>query len=136
MTLSAKVRLAGTTAATTSARLVVKPAYTWVGNSSGVSTAAWTTLTGTYTVPDTGVAPADLQVYLGTDALSDGTATYDYYVDDVSITLPGVDCGGTGGGGRHLHLPDDRHARQHRLRDAAWTAGPVATTATAPRRSR
>ncbi|WP_426592459.1 endo-1,4-beta-xylanase [Cellulomonas sp. McL0617] len=99
VTLSAKVRLAGTTSATTSARLVVKPAYTWVGNSSGVSTAAWTTLTGTYTVPDTGVAPADLQVYLGTDALSDGTATYDYYVDDVSITLPGVDCGGTGGGG-------------------------------------
>ena len=98
VTMSAKVRLAGTTAATTSARLVVKPAYSWVGNSAGVSTAAWTTVTGTYTVPDTGVAPADLQVYLGTDALSDGTATYDYYVDDVSIALPGVDCGGTGGG--------------------------------------
>ena len=98
VTMSAKVRLAGTTAATTSARLVVKPAYTWVGNSAGVSSAGWTTLTGTYTVPETGVAPADLQVYLGTDALSDATATYDYYVDDVSIAVPGTDCGGTGGG--------------------------------------
>lgn len=105
VSLSAKVRLAGTTTATTSVRLVVKPAYTWVGNTSGVSATGWTTLTGTYTVPDTGVAPADLQVYLGTDALSDGTSTYDYYVDDVSIAIPGDDCGGDPGDGDPCTYP-------------------------------
>lgn len=98
LTLSARVKLAGSTTATTSARLVVKPAYSWVGNSSAVSASGWTTLTGTYTVP-AGADPTQLQVYLGSDALTDGTSTYDYYVDDVSITVPGAPCTGTGGGG-------------------------------------
>ena len=92
--VSAKVRLAGDTAATTSGRLVMKPNYNWIGNQSGISSTAWTTIGGSYTVAADAV-PADLQAYIGTDALSDASSTYDYFVDDFTITLPGEDCGGS-----------------------------------------
>jgi endo-1,4-beta-xylanase len=98
VTATARIRLAGTTTATTSARLVAKPAYNWIGNQSGVSSTAWTTIGGSYTVPS-GTDTTQLQIYVGTDNLTDGTSTYDYLLDDVTITLPGNDCGGTGGTG-------------------------------------
>ena len=96
--VSAKVRLATQTDATTSMRLVSNPGYTWIGNASGVSDGAWTTISGSYTIPD-GTDTSKLQFYVGTDNLSDGTASYDYDVNDVNVTVPGTDCSGSGGGG-------------------------------------
>ncbi|QNO37161.1 endo-1,4-beta-xylanase [Protaetiibacter sp. SSC-01] len=68
-------------------RWVMKPAYTWIGPTT-VTAGAWTTVTGTYTVP----ADADtsaLQVYIGTDDPTPAGA-YTYYVDDLTITGPPV----------------------------------------------
>jgi endo-1,4-beta-xylanase len=96
--LTAKVRLATQTSATASARLVAVPGYSWIGNQSGITDSAWTTISGSYTVPD-GTDTSALKFYLGTDALSDGTAGYDYDVNDFTITVPGNDCGGSGGSG-------------------------------------
>ncbi|WP_456846193.1 endo-1,4-beta-xylanase [Cellulomonas sp. P5_C6] len=90
LTLSMKARLAPGTAGSAGVRLVVKPAYSWVGNTT-MTADAWTTVTGTYTVPADAV-PADLQVYIGSDALTGGPAgAYTYLVDDLHIT------GGSGG---------------------------------------
>ncbi|MFT4285666.1 MAG: endo-1,4-beta-xylanase [Protaetiibacter sp.] len=66
-------------------RFVMKPAYTWIGNTT-VTAGSWTTVSGSYTVP----ADADtsaLQVYLGTGDLSPA-APYTYLVDDLTITGP------------------------------------------------
>ena len=79
-TMSMRVRLAPGTP-TSSARFVVRPAYTWVGNTTVVA-GQWTTVTGTYDVPPD--ATADEQtVYIGTGNL-DGPYTYE--VDDIRIT--------------------------------------------------
>ncbi|WP_243884626.1 endo-1,4-beta-xylanase [Cellulomonas fengjieae] len=81
LTLSMRARLAPGTAGSAGVRLVVKPAYTWVGNTT-MTADAWTTVTGTYTV----AADADtaaLQVYVGTGALD---APYTYLLDDIVIT--------------------------------------------------
>ena len=83
LTLSMRARLAPDTAGSAGVRLVVKPAYTWVGNTT-MTADAWTTVTGTYTVP-ADADPAALQVYVGTGAL---TGPYTYLVDDVVITAP------------------------------------------------
>ncbi|AYG02535.1 endo-1,4-beta-xylanase [Gryllotalpicola protaetiae] len=96
--VSAKVRLATQTSATTSARLVAVPGYSWIGNQSGVSDSGWTTISGSYTVPD-GTDTSTLKFYVGTDALSDGTASYAYDLNDFAVSTPGTDCGGTGGTG-------------------------------------
>ncbi|MBF0815050.1 endo-1,4-beta-xylanase [Microbacterium paludicola] len=78
-TFTMSVRLAdGTPDA--QARFVMKPAYTWIGNTP-VSAAAWTTVTGTYDVP-AGTDTSQLQLYIGT---SDTGAAYDYLVDDLVI---------------------------------------------------
>ncbi|WP_315096474.1 endo-1,4-beta-xylanase [uncultured Cellulomonas sp.] len=83
LTLSMRARLAPETVGSAGVRLVVKPAYAWVGNTT-MTADAWTTVTGTYTVP-ADADPATLQVYLGTGAL-DGP--YTYLVDDLVITTP------------------------------------------------
>ena len=83
LTLSMRARLAPDTVGSAGVRLVVKPAYTWVGNTT-MTADAWTTVTGTYTVP-ADADPATLQVYIGTGAL-DGP--YTYLVDDLTITAP------------------------------------------------
>ena len=83
LTLSMRARLAPETAGSAGVRLVVKPAYAWVGNTT-MTADAWTTVTGTYTVP-ADADPATLQVYIGTGAL-DGP--YTYLVDDLTITAP------------------------------------------------
>ncbi|RKS73799.1 endo-1,4-beta-xylanase [Motilibacter peucedani] len=83
-TFSLKVRLAdGTTGGPAGVRMVVEPAYTWVGNTT-MSTGAWTTVTGTYTAP-ADADPATLRAYIGT---ADLAGPYDYLVDDVLITAP------------------------------------------------
>lgn len=81
LTFSMQVRLAPGTPAS-QARFVMKPEYTWIGNTA-VTADAWTTVTGTYTVPD---GATGRQAYLGT---GNGTATYTYYVDDLTVTAPG-----------------------------------------------
>ncbi|MEG9249353.1 endo-1,4-beta-xylanase [Arthrobacter sp. Soc17.1.1.1] len=78
---SAQVKLSAPAGTTTSARFVVEPAYSWVGNTT-VSADAWTTVTGTFNAP-AGADPATLRAYLGTGDLG---APYDYLVDDVVIT--------------------------------------------------
>ena len=79
-TMSMRVRLAAGTPET-SARFVVRPAYTWVGNTPVVA-GQWTTVTGTYTVA-ADAAPDEQTVYIGTSNL-DGPYTYE--VDDIRIT--------------------------------------------------
>ncbi|MEC5198825.1 GH35 family endo-1,4-beta-xylanase/peptidoglycan/xylan/chitin deacetylase (PgdA/CDA1 family) [Arthrobacter sp. PL16] len=78
---SAQVKLSAAAGTTTSARFVVEPAYSWVGNTT-VSADAWTTVSGTFNAP-AGADPATLRAYLGTGDLG---APYDYLVDDVVIT--------------------------------------------------
>ncbi|PPB49160.1 hypothetical protein C4K88_10690 [Arthrobacter pityocampae] len=89
-TFSAQVKLAAAAGTTTSARFVVEPAYSWVGNTT-VTADAWTTVTGTFTAP-AGADPATLRAYLGTGDLG---APYDYLIDDVVIT--GTAAPGDGG---------------------------------------
>jgi endo-1,4-beta-xylanase len=84
-TFSMRVKLAAGTAGTPGVRFVVKPAYTWVGNTT-MSADAWTTVTGQYTAPADADA-ATLQAYIGTGDLA---APYTYLVDDISITTEAV----------------------------------------------
>ena len=84
-TLTMKARLADGTAGSAGVRFVMKPAYTWIGNTT-MAAGAWTTVSGTFAVP----ADADtsaLQVYLGTGDLTPA-APYTYLVDDLTITGP------------------------------------------------
>ena len=94
---SAQVKLSAAAGTTTSARFVVEPAYSWVGNTT-VSADAWTTVSGTFNAP-AGADPATLRAYLGTGDLG---APYDYLVDDVVIT----GTAGPGDGGAWQPTPD------------------------------
>ncbi len=94
---SAQVKLSAAAGTTTSARFVVEPAYSWVGNTT-VTADAWTTVSGTFTAP-AGADPATLRAYLGTGDLG---APYDYLVDDVVIT----GTAGPGDGGTWEPTPD------------------------------
>lgn len=87
-TFSMRARLAEGTEGSAGIRFVVKPDYTWVGNTT-MTADAWTTVTGSFTAP-AAADPATLQVYLGTGDLA---APYDYLVDDLVLTAAG------GGGG-------------------------------------
>ena len=82
-TLSMRARLPEGTAGSTEARLVVKPNFTWVGNAT-IDSSGWTTISGTYTLPDE-VDPAASQVYVGS---TNQTAPYTLLVDDILITAP------------------------------------------------
>ena len=84
--LTAELRLADGTPPT-QARFVVKPAFTWVGNTD--VTTDWTTLTGNYTVP-TDAEPDQLSVYFGTADITD-VPTYTYLLDDITITTTPAD---------------------------------------------
>ena len=99
-----RARLAPDTVGSAGVRLVVKPAYAWVGNTT-MTADAWTTVTGTYTVP-ADADPATLQVYIGTGAL-DGP--YTYLVDDLTITAPagGEEPADAGRPARRRAQPDD-----------------------------
>ena len=104
--VSMKVRLATQTDATLSARAVSNPGYTWIGNQSGITDSAWTTVSGTYTIPS-GTDTSALQFYVGTDALSDGTATFDYYVNDFTVSVPATTCDDNGSGSNCTYPTDD-----------------------------
>src|SRR5690606_28447720 len=60
-TVSVQVRLADGTPAT-QARFVGVPGYTWIGNTD-ITADDWTTVTGTWTAPDT---DETVKLYLGT----------------------------------------------------------------------
>ncbi|MCL2544128.1 MAG: endo-1,4-beta-xylanase [Microbacteriaceae bacterium] len=111
VTVSAKVRLATQTSDAAQMRIVSNPGYTWIGNQSAVTDGAWSTISGTYTIP-AGTDTSALQFYVGTDGLTtaDGTAdasltSYDYDVNDLSIGIPGTDCSGSGGTGSTCTYP-------------------------------
>lgn len=92
-TFAMKTRLAEGTAGTAGVRFVLKPAYNWIGNTT-MTAAAWTTVTGEFTIP-ADADPATSQVYIGTGDLSPA-APYAYLVDDIQITredgtTPGVE---------------------------------------------
>ncbi|WP_419705514.1 endo-1,4-beta-xylanase [Promicromonospora sp. NFX87] len=59
-------------------RFVMKPSYSWIGNTT-IGT-DWTTVTGTYTADGD---PAELQAYLGS---TDQDAPYTILVDDIMVT--------------------------------------------------
>lgn len=59
-------------------RFVMKPSYSWIGNTT-IGT-EWTTVTGTYTADGD---PAELQAYLGS---TDQAAPYTILVDDIMVT--------------------------------------------------
>ncbi len=86
-TFTGRARLAAGTAGSADVRFVVKPDYTWVGNTT-MTADAWTTVTGTFTAP-AGADPGAVQVYVGT---AETGAPYSYLLDDLEIT-------GTGPGG-------------------------------------
>lgn len=81
VTASMRVRLADGTAGTAGVRWVMKPSYSWIGNTT-MSAATWTTVSGTYTVP-ADADPSTLQLYIGTGG---EPGTYDYLVDDVLVS--------------------------------------------------
>ncbi|KQZ85903.1 hypothetical protein ASD56_06380 [Microbacterium sp. Root166] len=78
---SMRVRLAEGTSGSAGVRFVMKPTYTWIGNTT-MTADAWTTVTGQFAVP-ADADPAALQVYIGT---ADLTGPYSYLVDDISVT--------------------------------------------------
>jgi endo-1,4-beta-xylanase len=84
-TFSMRARLPEGSAGTTDVRFVVKPNFNWVANTT-ISGSGWTTISGTYTLPD-GVDPAAASVYIGS---TDQAAAYTILVDDILITAPAV----------------------------------------------
>ncbi|RZJ80558.1 MAG: hypothetical protein EON88_31860, partial [Brevundimonas sp.] len=84
-TVSMKVRLGADVEGSAGARLVMKPAYTWVANGT-MSAADWTTVTGSYTVAS-GADTSALQLYIGTADIA-GLTSYTYLVDDLAIVGP------------------------------------------------
>ena len=78
-----RARLPEGTVGTTDVRLVVKPQFDWVGNTT-INSSGWTTISGTYTLP-AAVDPAQSQVYVGS---AQQAAPYTILVDDILITAP------------------------------------------------
>ena len=60
---------------------MLKPAFTWIGNTTMIGRRAWTTVTGQRTIP-ADADPTQLQVYIGTSDLTPA-APYTYLVDDI-----------------------------------------------------
>jgi endo-1,4-beta-xylanase len=82
-TFSMRAKLPDGVAGTTDIRFVVKPNYNWVANTT-ISADAWTTISGTYSLPD-GVDPSEVQIYIGS---TDQTDPYTILIDDILITAP------------------------------------------------
>lgn len=85
-TFSMRVRLAADVTETTAMRFVVGSGYDWVGDTSGVNSTDWTTVSGSYT-PTAGGPTA---VYLGTADIP-GRASYGYLVDELVIATGGTE---------------------------------------------
>ncbi|UZN04021.1 endo-1,4-beta-xylanase [Cellulomonas sp. S1-8] len=91
-TFSARAKLADGTVGTTSMRFQTgAPTYSWIGNTSGINAAAWTTVTGTWTAPATA---DELITFSGSD-LDGSSAAFTYLVDDLRVTRPGTEAGTT-----------------------------------------
>jgi endo-1,4-beta-xylanase len=86
-TFSLRARLAPYGPASSGFRFVMKPDYTWIGDTT-ITATGWTTVTGEFTVP-AGADPAEYQVYL---EAAEATATY--LVDDIVVTAPSDGPGG------------------------------------------
>src|SRR5262245_47839213 len=82
--VSMRVRLADGVAGTAGVRMVGKPAYNWIANTT-MSAAGWTTVAGSWTPDD--AEGAQTQLYIGTDNIA-GLTSYDYLVDDIVVTGP------------------------------------------------
>lgn len=82
---SMRVRTAEGTVGTPQFKIVSVPGYGTVGAELPVTSDAWTTLTGEYTVP---AGATDAKVYIGSSNLA---GAYSYYVDDIVITQIGGD---------------------------------------------
>ncbi len=82
-TFSMRARLPEGVAGSTDVRFVVKPNFTWVGNTT-IDATGWTTISGTYSLP-ADVEPSAGQVYLGS---TNQAAPYTILVDDILITAP------------------------------------------------
>ena len=78
-----RARLPEGTAGSTDVRFVVKPNFTWVGNTT-IDGSGWTTISATYTLPDE-VDPATGEVYIGS---TNQAGPYTLLVDDILITAP------------------------------------------------
>ena len=106
-TLSMRARLPEGTAGSTEVRLVVKPNFNWVANTT-IDGSGWTTISGTYTLPDE-VDPAAGQVYVGS---TNQAAPYTILVDDILITAPAAP-------------PPTVTVLEHRLRERPRRLGPA-----------
>lgn len=84
LTFTMRARLADAAAAPVGVRFVMKPAYTWIGNTT-MTADAWTTVTGTLDIAE-GTDVAALQAYIGTADLPGG-ASYSYLLDDLAISV-------------------------------------------------
>ena len=84
-TFSMRAKLPAGVSGTADLRFVVKPNYTWVGNTT-IDASGWKTVTGTYTLPDS-VDPTTAQIYIGTTNAADSSA-YTILIDDILITAP------------------------------------------------
>jgi endo-1,4-beta-xylanase len=83
-TFSMRARLPADSAVTsTEVRFVVKPNFNWVANTT-INATGWTTITGTYTLPD-GVDPAAAQIYIGS---TNQSSPYTILIDDIVISRP------------------------------------------------
>jgi len=83
-TFSMRARLpADSAVASSEVRFVVKPNFNWVANTT-INATDWTTVTGTYTLPD-GVDPAAAQIYIGSTNQSN---PYTILIDEIVISRP------------------------------------------------
>lgn len=83
-TFSMRARLPeGSAVTSTDVRFVVKPDFNWVANTT-IDSTGWTTITGTFTLPD-GADPAASQIYIGSTNQSE---PYTILIDDILITRP------------------------------------------------
>ncbi len=87
---SMRARLGAAVTESAGIRFVAKPAYSWIGNTT-ISSAEWTTVSGSWTAPADG-DPTTFQAYIGT---ADLTGAYEVLVDDILITTEGAEPGVT-----------------------------------------
>jgi endo-1,4-beta-xylanase len=114
-TFSVRARLAPGGPAASGFRFVMKPDFTWIGNTT-ITADTWTTVTGQFTVP-AGADPAAYQVYLEA-----AEASAAYRVDDILVTAPAGDPGG----------PEPGIVRATDFEDGLDGWGPRAGNATPP----
>jgi len=81
VTVSMKAKLVPGTTDSESARWVEKPGYTWVSDNTPLSSTAWSTITGTFTVDGD---PSGVTFYTGTG--SDNAGDFGYELDDITVT--------------------------------------------------